>query len=75
MIKEYEIEVDCANCAKEMEEVVKNVKGIKNANINFIIKKMKVEFDDNLSEEEIKKVILEAKKQVKDNDDECDIII
>ena len=46
MKKTYKIEVDCANCANKMEEATKNTPGVKNAVVNFMTLKMKVEFED-----------------------------
>ena len=46
MKKSYKIEVDCANCANKMEEAAKNTAGVKDASVNFMMLKMKVEFED-----------------------------
>ena len=43
MKKSYKIEVDCANCANKMEEAAKNTAGVKDASVNFMMLKMKVE--------------------------------
>ena len=46
MKKSYKIEVDCANCANKMEEAAKNTAGVKDATVNFMMLKMKVEFEE-----------------------------
>ena len=46
MKKTYKIDVDCANCANKMEEATKNTPGVKDATVNFMALKMKVEFED-----------------------------
>ncbi len=46
MKKTYKIEVDCANCAAKMEEATKKTPGVKDAVVNFMALKMKVEFED-----------------------------
>ena len=46
MKKTYKIDVDCANCANKMEEATKKTKGVKDATVNFMALKMKVEFED-----------------------------
>ena len=46
MKKTYKIEVDCANCAAKMEEAAKKTPGVKDAVVNFMALKMKVEFED-----------------------------
>ncbi len=47
MKKTYKIEVDCANCAAKMEEAAKKTAGIKDAVVNFMALKMKVEFEED----------------------------
>ena len=46
MKKSYKIEVDCANCASRMEDAAKKIEGVKDASVNFMLLKMKVEFED-----------------------------
>lgn len=46
MKKTYKIEVDCANCANKMEEAAKKTEGVKDAVVNFMTLKMKVEFEE-----------------------------
>ena len=46
MKKTYKVEVDCANCAAKMEEVVKKTPGVKDAALSFMTLKLKVEFED-----------------------------
>ncbi len=46
MKKTYKIEVDCANCAAKMEDAAKKTPGIKDAVVNFMALKMKVEFEE-----------------------------
>ena len=43
MKKSYKIEVDCANCANKMEDAAKKTAGVKDATVNFMALKMKVE--------------------------------
>ena len=46
MKKTYKIEVDCANCANNMEEAAKKTAGVKTATVNFMTQKMIVEFEE-----------------------------
>lgn len=46
MKRNYNIDVDCANCANKMEEIVKKTEGVKDASVNFMAQKMKIEFED-----------------------------
>ena len=70
MAKTYEIEVDCANCANLMEEATKNVDGIKAATVNFMTKKMIVDFEDGADEKKVMKAVLKACKKV---EPDCEI--
>ena len=46
MTKTYKIEVDCANCAREMEEAAAKISGVQSVTVNFMAQKMVVEFRD-----------------------------
>lgn len=70
MKKTYEIDVDCANCARKMEEAANKTEGVKKAIVNFMALKMDVEFDENVNEKEVMKEVLKNCKKV---EDECEI--
>ncbi|MCR4924535.1 MAG: cation transporter [Lachnospiraceae bacterium] len=70
MKKTYKIEVDCANCANKMEVAAKNTPGVKDANVNFMALKMKVEFEEGADQEEVMKEVLKNCKKV---EDDCEI--
>lgn len=70
MQKKYKIEVDCANCARKMEEATNKVPGVKAANISFMSQRMNVEFEDDAEEKEVMKAILKACKKV---EPDCEI--
>ncbi len=70
MKKNYEIEVDCANCANKMEDAAKNTAGVKDCSVNFMALKMKVEFEDGADE---KAVMAEVLKNCRKIEDECEI--
>lgn len=53
MKKTYKIDVDCANCANEMEEAVKNVNGVKDCVVNFMTLKMKVDYEDGVDPDQM----------------------
>ena len=46
MIKKYNIEVDCANCAAKMEAACQKLSGIKSISFYFMAQKMSVDFED-----------------------------
>ena len=70
MKKTYKIEVDCANCANKMEEAAKNTAGVKDAVVNFMTLKMKVEFEEGADPAEVMLRVLDNCKIV---EDECEI--
>ena len=56
MKKIYKInDLDCAHCAAKMEEKIKGLKGVINANLNFIAKKLTIEAQDGVFDEVVKK--------------------
>lgn len=64
MKKSFKIEVDCANCANLVEEAVKKVAGVKNANVVFMTQKMKIEFDDDADIDAVLKEVVRVAKKV-----------
>ena len=64
MKKVYKIEVDCANCANIIQEEANKIQGIKSADVNFIMQKMTVIFDDGYSENEVIKRLYKACKKI-----------
>ena len=72
MKKSYKIEVDCANCANKMEEAAKNTAGVKDASVNFMMLKMKVEFEEGQDPDSVMKAVLKNCKKV---EDDCEIYL
>ena len=72
MKKTYKIEVDCANCANKMEIAAKKTEGIKDAVVNFMTLKMKVEFEDAADVDAVMKNVLANCKKV---EDDCEIYL
>lgn len=70
MKKNYKIEVDCANCANLMQEEAKKVAGVKDAVVNFMALKMKVEFEEGANEKATMTEVLKACKKV---EPDCEI--
>ena len=56
MKKRFKLQdLDCANCAAKMEEAIKKIDGVRDANVNFLTQKMMVDavdekFDDIMQE-------------------------
>ena len=72
MKKTYKIDVDCANCANEMEEAAKATEGVKDAVVNFMTLKMSVEFEEG---SEPKAVMQDVLKNCKKVEDDCEIFL
>ena len=72
MKKTYQIEVDCANCALQMEEAAKKVQGVDEATVSFMTQKMKVEFAEGADEKSVMQNVLKACKKV---EDDCEIFL
>ena len=70
MKKTYEIEVDCANCARKMEEATKKTEGVKDCVVNFMTLKMIVEFEEGVNIKDVMKNVLSNCKKV---EDDCEI--
>ncbi len=70
MKKTYKIEVDCANCAAKMEDAAKKTDGVKDAVVNFMTLKMKVEFEDGADTETVMNNVLKNCRKV---ESDCEI--
>ena len=72
MKKTYKIDVDCANCANKMEVAAQKTPGVKDASVNFMALKMKVEFEEGADPAEVMPEVLKNCKKV---EDDCEIYI
>ena len=72
MQKTYKIEVDCANCARKMEEATKKVAGVANATVSFMAQKMNVEFAEGADDKAVMKSVVKACKKV---EADCEIYV
>ena len=64
--------MECANCANKMEEAAKNTAGVKDASVNFMMLKMKVEFEEGQDLDSVMKEVLKNCKKV---EDDCEIYL
>lgn len=72
MKKTYKIDVDCANCANEMQEATKKTAGVKDCVVNFMTLKMIVEFEEG---QDPKAVMPEVVKACKKVEPDCEVFI
>ncbi len=69
--KVYKMEdLDCANCAAKMQDAVCRLKGVGSCEINFMMQKMVLEYD----EEDQKDVFKQVKKCIKRIEPDCSVI-
>jgi copper chaperone CopZ len=58
MKKKFKLEdLDCANCAAKMEEAIKKISGVSDANVSFMTQKMTVEADDDRFDDIMQEVV------------------
>lgn len=58
MKKKFKLEdLDCANCAAKMEEAIKKIAGVSDANVSFMAQKMTVEAEEDRFDEIMKEVV------------------
>jgi copper chaperone CopZ len=63
MKKNLKIEVDCANCARKVEEAVAKVDGVNSVRVNFITQRITLDLADG-DQDRIMKDIRAAAKRV-----------
>ena len=58
MKKKFKLQdLDCANCAAKMEEAIKKIAGVTDANVSFMTQKMTIEAEDSRFDEIMKEVV------------------
>ena len=62
MKKKFKCEVDCANCAAKMEEAIKKIPGVTDANVNFMTQKLTLEAPDDQFENLLQQTLEVCKK-------------
>lgn len=64
-------DLDCANCAKKMEDAINKLDGVESAAVSFISQKLTITADDARFDDIMKQVVKECKKVEPD----CTIIM
>ncbi len=62
MKKVYNIEIDCAVCARKCEDAIKKIDGVTSVSVNFINQKMTLEAADEVFDKVYKAAVKAAKK-------------
>ena len=72
MKKVFKLEdLDCAKCARKMEDGIKKIDGVTDASVNFLAQKLTLEADDDRFDAILKEVIKTCKKIEPD----CTVIV
>ena len=72
MKKKFKLEdLDCSNCADKMEEAIKKIDGVNDANVSFLAQKMTIDAQDEKFDDIMKEVVRVCKKVEPD----CRILI
>lgn len=63
MKKKFKLQdLDCANCAAKMEDAIKKIDGVNNANVSFMTQKMTIDAEDDKFDDIMKQVVDICKK-------------
>ncbi len=65
------IDLDCANCARKMEEAINKLDGVTSATVSFMTQKLTLEADDERFDE----VLQAAVKCCKRVEPDCQVVI
>ena len=57
MKKKYDCEIDCANCAAEVQDAISKINGVQAAKVNFMMQKFTLEAEDERFDEILKEAI------------------
>ena len=72
MKKKYELEdLDCANCARKMEEAISKIEGVREINISFMAQKLTIDADDDRFDE----IMREVESTIKKVEPDCNILM
>ena len=72
MTKTYKMQdLDCANCARKMEDAIRKLEGVTEVHVNFLTQKMILPADDARFEE----IVREAVKCVRRVDPDCQVVM
>ena len=63
-------EIDCANCARELEDELAKLDGVKSVSVNFMTQKLTLEADDAEFEDVLQRVV----DYTADAEPDCEII-
>lgn len=65
------IDLDCANCARKMEEAIQKIDGVTGATVSFMTQKMTIEAADDRFDE----ILREAVKRICRVEPDCQVVL
>ena len=65
------IDLDCANCARKMEDAINRLEGVKSATVSFMTQKMTIEADDDRFDA----VVQDAVKCIRRVEPDCEVVL
>ncbi len=69
--KTFEMEdLDCANCARKMQDAISKLEGVCSCDVNFMMQKLTLEYDDANEN----KLFKEIKKCIKKVEPDCNVL-
>lgn len=72
MKKTYDlIDLDCANCARKMEEAIKKLDGVSDATVSFLTQKMTIDAADDRFDAIMKDVV----KCIRRVEPDCEVVL
>ena len=58
MKKKFKMQdLDCANCAAKMEDAIRNIEGVSDATVSFMMQKLTIEADEERFDEIMEEVV------------------
>ena len=73
MKKTYKLEnIDCANCAMEMERAISKLEGVEEAKINFLLQKLTLRLKEDA---DLDSILKKAQDEITKVERECRIVI
>ena len=65
------IDLDCANCARKMEDAIKKIDGVNSATVSFLTQKLTLDADDGRFDE----ILQEAVRCCQRVEPDCEIVL
>ena len=65
------IDLDCANCARKMEDAIKKLDGVSDATVSFMTQKMTIDADDDRFDAIMKDVV----KCIRRVEPDCEVVL